>query len=1736
MLARNGTYFDPELCIDGHYIVTGKTNDMFCGDDLVICDILPMLHAYLRHTERFDAVFFFDTSNMLFCFDQQSLSVLTSSPEEQGAPTAPSPVSSGSISAKGPLGRRRRRARAQADAEQPAAAARAASETQPAEVPAPTHPTTPLNLGRMSIHAAWQQVLAVLRHTTRRCALVISNASQMEGPQEGLLELPSFAVENHSVVLYVFREDSLENAERWTDFARNVVLPKMSSRNAQENRVITIGCPNELEIRNLLNAMRLDRENPLRVRAGELERVAELLAASCARNNLGVSGLMGRLRSYARLNPQAELSLETWQDFCDEPGYRTAFQTLDALVGQDGLKRQLHERRTYFMAQGAHRARPRGASRLLPPAPVSSGLSGLSLNVVLKGAPGTGKSTIARVIGRLYYELGLLPSGHLVECSAANLVSPHVGETAGTVRAQVQRAMGGVLFIDEAYALLSNAHGREAIDQLTNDMTAYQGQFAVVIAGYSRQIDDLLDANPGLESRFATTYELENYTPAEMRDIFLGNVERDGFLIDDALRERLDDFFEAWVNGAGRNWGNAREARTLLDAMKTRASTRVVNEGRLGMSQDDMRRALRTLTPADIPEPYQHCLARRSNNLQEALERIDGMIGLHNVKAFLRSLARNISMGAFDGTPGNYLFIGAPGTGKTTVARQMGELLGLLGVLRRRVNNVRECRAADLLNGSIDLNEAVDEARGGVFFLDEAHQLATSDRGREIIRALVPLIEDPHIHADTCFICAGYTVEMRAFLEADSGLERRFPKQNRLRFNDYTAPELARILQEMAVARGQQPTQAYLDRSQLALEAYLENRPSNFGNGGFIRDTFLPDSISARSRRLSELITGTPDGVPTDEQIANIPDDVRRQLAELGEYDLPPAFDRLAGPHGRRPSEQRGALERVEALIGKDEIVEFARSRVSGDDANMFFDAETPAGLNFAIVGPPGCGRHTAARALAALWREAGLLERDDVVFANQGSLVGQYVGSTPAKTRAVVERALGSTLVVEGPSSLLPARSREDTSYGPEALREIAAAMSGHQDDLSVVLIDSTEGLDALFEYMPGLRGQMGRVFELEDFTPEQMLRIFDEKTRDSMDFSDVGEEMLRDFFFNWVSDRGGLGSASQSWGNGMEVDRLIEELKTAWKNADEQIAVERRGGTDAERRDDAPDDVEDDGYEVRRRRIAPEHFPKKLQRYLRRTSAIENEAMAQLNALPGLASVKRSIAAIERRIRWTGGATVKPGCYLYLGNPGVGKTTVARLMGGVLKAAGVLSQGHVVERGATQMSQSPDEFDAALKLARGGILFIDEAHQLASMGPLGQEAIKRLLKALEDDDVTDTTSIILAGYPDPMRFLLSRDDGLQSRFGSEDCLVHFEDYTAQELLEVMDYMAQRAHTISAIGSSRPLSLSEGFRTRSLAVFEGVLARGDRTFGNARFVRTYLHDALNAQFARLDALHDGPEHATERELSTLEEEDIPARYRPLAQRSERGRARVRRSMLDTSLRDGAGAAGGESYEELCARLSEAAVLIEGLSPEGERISTASGSVITSDGIVLTCAHVANKAERFRVRLWCPGAVGGDVRWVEAERLEPMLDLGDMALLKMRGKNFNALSLRAPENPAAVGERILIVGYPLGDSLSQGNAETLRPSNTSGRISSIQAIAENVERCYIDCTALHGNSGSPVFSLEDGRLVGVFSGSIIPDREHSLDELNYFYPVSLFWRHFVEDDAADEETRGRSLS
>lgn len=159
-------------------------------------------------------------------------------------------------------------------------------------------------------------------------------------------------------------------------------------------------------------------------------------------------------------------------------------------------------------------------SRFVPLAG-SGVVKGHSLNRLIKGNPGTGKTTLARLMGELYYELGLLSQGQLVECSASDLVTENVGGTSGVVRSKVQEAMGGVLFIDEAYALADNSHGHEAITQLVNDLSAYEGQFAVVLAGYPKDMERFMQENDGLARRFPVEYNIPNYTSTQMKEIFV---------------------------------------------------------------------------------------------------------------------------------------------------------------------------------------------------------------------------------------------------------------------------------------------------------------------------------------------------------------------------------------------------------------------------------------------------------------------------------------------------------------------------------------------------------------------------------------------------------------------------------------------------------------------------------------------------------------------------------------------------------------------------------------------------------------------------------------------------------------------------------------------------------------------------------------------------------------------------------------------------------------------------------------------------------------------------------------------------------------------------------------------------------------------------------------------------------------------------------------------------------------
>ncbi|GLI02795.1 right-handed parallel beta-helix repeat-containing protein [Phytohabitans aurantiacus] len=214
-----------------------------------------------------------------------------------------------------------------------------------------------------------------------------------------------------------------------------------------------------------------------------------------------------------------------------------------------------------------------------------------SNHLVFTGAPGTGKTTVARLYGQLLKALGVLPGGDFKEVSRRDLVGQYIGHTAEKTTSVFEQALGGVLFIDEAYTLSRSAgtsadFGQEAIDTLVKLMEDHRDQVAVIVAGYTGDMVNFLDANAGLASRFAKTLEFENYSPDELVLIVQRIARNDDYLLAPGLDEALMEWFAQIERD--QNFGNAREARKLLEGMRKAQSGRLRALGRMP-SRDDLR-------------------------------------------------------------------------------------------------------------------------------------------------------------------------------------------------------------------------------------------------------------------------------------------------------------------------------------------------------------------------------------------------------------------------------------------------------------------------------------------------------------------------------------------------------------------------------------------------------------------------------------------------------------------------------------------------------------------------------------------------------------------------------------------------------------------------------------------------------------------------------------------------------------------------------------------------------------------------------------------------------------------------------------------------------------------------------------------------------------------------------------------------------------------------------------------
>ena len=474
----------------------------------------------------------------------------------------------------------------------------------------------------------------------------------------------------------------------------------------------------------------------------------------------------------------------------------------------------------------------------------------LSLNMIFTGNPGTGKTTLARLMAKIYHELGVLPSAEVVETDRSQLISGYMGQTEENVRSVVKQAVGGVLFIDEAYSLKrdgqsGNDYGQTAIDTLVSLMTGseFGGKFAVILAGYPEEMRQFLDGNHGLRSRFPQSnfIHLPNYTSEELLEI--GDLiasSNDYVITGEGKRELLKRIEKEQVD---ESFGNARAVRNIvLDAIFSKGSRK----------SNDKEVLKYTLLQA----PDFACVDE-DEQLDPSKE-LNELIGLKKVKDEIKKIiafvkiqqARQASAKKNLPIQLHAVFTGNPGTGKTTVAKLYAQFLKDCGILKR--GHLVVTSRADFVAGyvgqsAIKTRKKIREALGGVLFIDEAYSLlggSGQDFSKEVIDTLV--MEMTKHNENLVVVLAGYPDETNALLQSNPGLTSRFKKF--IHFEDYSREELIEIMKQYA-------TKYDYELSNEAMEVLNNELPSGStqGNGRFATN-LIDDAVQLQALRLMENI------------------------------------------------------------------------------------------------------------------------------------------------------------------------------------------------------------------------------------------------------------------------------------------------------------------------------------------------------------------------------------------------------------------------------------------------------------------------------------------------------------------------------------------------------------------------------------------------------------------------------------------------------------------------------------------------------------------------------------------------------------------------------------------------------------------------------------------------------------------------------------------------------------------
>ena len=774
---------------------------------------------------------------------------------------------------------------------------------------------------------------------------------------------------------------------------------------------------------------------------------------------------------------------------------------------------------------------------------------------IFTGNPGTGKTTFARKFGEVLNAIGALPTGQFVEISGKDFIGRYLGDSEENVKKYVNQAMGGVLFVDEAYALNTQyadgqtGYGGDAVNTLLTLLENRKGEFVCIMAGYTKEMEAFIRMNPGLPRRLNVTIEFPDYSARELEQLFRMRLARNDenvvFSLDDKAEEMLPKVFDRMYLRRGETFGNAGAVRNLFDL--------AVKRHRLRGAEDTV------LSYADIVGED----ATEEISVEDIMKELDGLVGMNSVKDAIRRIAgeiatqkRLIEMGeAGEGlTKYNFVLTGNPGTGKTTVARIFGRIFKALGVTSsdRVVEKTPEQIISKFVGESAQkMNEAINEAMGCVLFIDEAYGLdpmdaagqSTSQEGRDAVRTLMTRMEDDA--GKFVVICAGYPKEMDTFMNSNPGLKRRF--SHFIHIDDYTAEELLEIYERAAQKKSYNFTLANDEVRMKALkmfQAMVAMKDDKFGNAGEAMK-----KVAETKTNINNRINNTPFEKWTPEflhsaYLEDIPFtepekiSVEACLAELNE---------LVGLQGVKT-----LLTKLAHTINNE--IESARLENRRP--------EIPLG-HYLFLGNPGTGKTTVARLMGKILYSMGALPSPTVVEVDKSKLIGRVVGDTEAITSHVIDTAMGGILFIDEAYQLA------DGQYGSLALQTLVKRLEDDRGKFVCIAAGYTYEMEQFIAVNSGFESRFperNRII-FEDYTPDELFQIFMIYARKEGYMLDaMAENAVRGKLTMLYNRRG------RSFGNGRDARNLFDEVKS---NLATRLAEEGGAHTPEERKTIKMEDV---------------------------------------------------------------------------------------------------------------------------------------------------------------------------------------------------------------------------------------------------------------------------------------------------------------------------------------------------------------------------------------------------------------------------------------------------------------------------------------------------------------------------------------------------------------------------------